>query len=120
MITLKNLHRATKQQIFEQVVTHLLKQNAKSMNGGSCAYRGDGGLSCAAGYLIADDEYREEFEDVRWKSLVEKCLVPKRNANLIDALQLTHDKTDVEHWREQFKRVAKSYRLKSDFIDEIQ
>ena len=119
MITLKNLHRATKQQIFEQVATHLLKQNAKSMNGLFCAYRGDDGLSCAAGCLVADDEYNEEFEEIEWQSLVKEFDLPKRNDDLIQALQHIHDKVDVENWKEALKELAKSRRLKSIFMNEI-
>ncbi len=119
MITLKNLRRATKQQIFEQVATHLLKQNAKSMNGLSCAYRGDDGLSCAAGCLIADDEYNGEFEGIAWHSLVEKFDLPKRNDGLIQALQHIHDRVDVDNWRNSLRQLGQSYRLKYDFINEI-
>lgn len=51
-----------KQQTFDTVVAHLRRQNAQSMLGESCAYRGDGGLKCAVGCLIPDDRYTTDIE----------------------------------------------------------
>ncbi|MDO5609506.1 MAG: hypothetical protein Q4G62_01760, partial [Pseudomonadota bacterium] len=61
MITLKTLSSASAQAAADQIVQHLLTQNERSIldfaDPGLCAYRGMRGLKCAAGCLIADDEY---------------------------------------------------------------
>lgn len=55
MISLKNLHQATAQQVFDQVVGHLRSQGQKSqavLKLGvvtACVYRNPDGLKCAAG-----------------------------------------------------------------------
>lgn len=47
----------THQQIFEQVVTHLLTQKIRAISaGGNCVYRA-GTSKCAVGCLIPDDIY---------------------------------------------------------------
>lgn len=60
----KNL---TIRQVFAKVREHLLAQNKQSFgnsprNAGVCAYRGQDGLSCAVGCLIADEHYDDSFE----------------------------------------------------------
>lgn len=53
-----------KQDVFDYVVYNLLKQNMASYSEKEeqCAYRGDNNLKCAAGWVIADSEYKECFE----------------------------------------------------------
>ena len=65
----------TLQEIYDKVVNHLRTQNAKSLSfvcdtdeHASCAYRGDGGLKCAAGCLITDELYDNNMEDLAWGS----------------------------------------------------
>lgn len=70
IITLKNLHEATAQQVFTQVATHLLTQKERSFvidDRGEelCAYRGDNGLKCAAGCLISNDEYNPIMDGLK-------------------------------------------------------
>ena len=64
MITLKTLPQATAQEVFDQVTQHLLKQGKAARSGtGACRYRVETRgeiLKCAAGCLIADDEYAED------------------------------------------------------------
>lgn len=94
MITLATLHEATEQQIFDQVAAHLLKQQAKSMISLTmCAYRGRQGMMCAAGCLIADDEYDVEMDQhaTSWNSLVDRKLVPAAHESFIRGLQSVHD-----------------------------
>lgn len=54
----------TKQDLFNFVATHLIKQNRQSRasNTGTCAYRGKDGTKCAAGCLLEDEWYKPEFE----------------------------------------------------------
>lgn len=112
MITLKTLPYATEQEVFEQVAMHLLEQNQKSLDGHcECAYRGDAGLKCAAGCLIADDEYRVSFESENWASLVDAGHVPKKHKMLITRLQNIHDVITPTHWERFLKMLAKNLGL---------
>ena len=95
-VTLATLPHATEQEIFDQVVTHLAKQRIGSfMEGKGCAYRGEGGTMCAAGCLIADDEYDPQMDALStptaWSELVSKGLVPKQHEDFILELQRIHD-----------------------------
>jgi len=52
-----------RQEVFNTVRKHLLKQNAKAETwGGSCRYRTAEGLKCAVGCLIASEHYHPDFE----------------------------------------------------------
>lgn len=136
MITLKTLPQATEQEVFEQVARHLLIQNARSMSehsDGSCAYRGvdrktGKSLKCAAGCLIADDEYLPEMDPhpasesigIGWRAMHEKGMVPSEHVELIQSLQLLHDNTSVEDWSEALKKMADDWGLDGKFIDQMQ
>jgi hypothetical protein len=56
------------QPLFDEIVAHLRKQNARSLNvsqltgASGCAYRGDNGLTCAVGCLIPDELYSPFIE----------------------------------------------------------
>ena len=96
----KKLQDLSPQEIFDRVAAHLRRQKAPSMrynyaeNGELCAYRGDGGLKCAAGALISDDLYDPEMDakGVGWSTLVRSYpeLDTKYNALIMD-LQDVHD-----------------------------
>ena len=121
MITLKTLEQATAQQVFDQVATHLLAQNKHSkmrtkstIQVPRCAYRGDGGLMCAAGCLIAGEEYNSDnFEMLSWFTLVQHALVPNAHVDLISALQRVHDCSPVSEWPLWLQRVAENFDLKT-------
>lgn len=115
-ITLATLPTATAQQVFDQVATHLLTQNGKSLlpdlnYGEVCAYRGDGGRKCAAGCLIADNEYSCDWEWRTWERLEDLGHVPTVHMELIEALQKVHDSHEVHAWREQLANVARRFSL---------
>lgn len=120
-ITLKTLPQATAQQVFDQVAVHLLTQNAKSqvINAGDprCVYRGPNGALCAAGSLIADDEYHNDFEGVGWSFLRWGGRVPEAHSNLIIMLQRIHDALPVEDWREALEDLAARHGLNTFAID---
>ena len=108
MITLATLPQATEQEIFDQAVKHLLTQNAVSTGSdGSCKYRGDNGLICAAGCFISDDEYGPEMEGKNWGSLS----TPQKHIELISDLQIIHDDCLVEDWESELVDLAKGYDL---------
>lgn len=111
MITLATLPQATAQEVYDQAVEHCVRQGRRSMDKrmGYCAYRGDNDLKCAAGCLIADDEYSEEFEGHEWRELVDARLVPTAHADLIRELQNAHDLylcDGVEVFLERCRRIA--------------
>lgn len=110
-ITLATLPQATPEEVFEQVARHMLTQCERSASSGGCAYRGDGGLMCAAGCLISDDEYSPEFEEKLWGSLVAKGLVPEEHTELIEVLQEVHDQLPVDRWAQYLKGVASGRRI---------
>ena len=109
MITLKTLPTATAQEVFDHIANHLLTQNQRSLNPDSpfsCVYRSPQGLKCAAGCLIADDEYKPEMETYRWHCLIEDGLVPVEHSGLICDLQDIHDFDLVEYWPSKLLRIA--------------
>lgn len=123
MITLATLPRATKQEVFDQVVTHLLTQGQKCKDFDDdmdpvCVYRNSDGQSCAAGCLIGFGEYREElFEGKSWQVLIDEEIVPENHKSLISRLQNVHDNTLVEHWYNSLKDVAKTFNLSTITLD---
>ena len=116
MITLKTLHLATKQEVFDQVVTHLRTQRCKSISkGGTCQYRSEAPhsrvLKCAAGCLIADEEYIPSMERNTWGNLRKRKLVPRRHFRLIVALQTIHDMRHSLAWEREFRKTAGDFGL---------
>ncbi len=115
MITLKTLPQATAQEVFDQVARHLLTQGKKSIseNNQYCMYRGFNDTKCAAGCLIADDEYRSEFEIKTWAELViGGYVVSKNHYVLITKLQDIHDCHEPEDWRVILNNLAEESDLK--------
>lgn len=113
MINLKTLPEATAQEVFDQVAKHLLTQMRKSFRSFKgaeyCVYRGDDGLKCAAGCLIADDEYDESSMERRsWYGI---GAVPNDHSDLIRELQIVHDECDVSIWAERLNYVASCWQL---------
>lgn len=111
MITLATLEKATVQEVFDQIVNHLREQKVPSADdsGDMCMYRKEKDgvvLKCAAGCLIADNEYNPNWEDVPWGHL----RVPNAHKPLITDLQMVHD-SGVDFWESGFQRVAIEYNL---------
>ena len=119
IVTLKNLNEATAQQVFDQAVDHLRKQGVQCAEvDGTCLYR-NGELKCAAGALIADDEYLPQMDrqegdyGTGWVSLIQRGLVPDtEHTDLIVGLQSAHDDyKGPEHWEQSFAAVAAQHNL---------
>lgn len=121
MITLKTLPQATEQEVFDQVATHLLKQNVQSRGGskGYCVYKNQSGLKCAAGCLIGDDEYNPNFEDNSWGTLVTEGLVPDAHHKLIGELQTLHDNSGAEDWLGELTKFAIKRKLSTKVLEEL-
>ena len=106
-----------KKQVFQTVVTHLLTQNSKSLEGsdhGSCAYQNNDGKQCAIGVLIDSENYWPELEGkaadaVEVIEAVEKSLdthITRPDRDLLCKLQDIHDYSSVERWREELEELA--------------
>lgn len=110
VITLANLAESTPMEVFQFVEHHLLTQNAKSIGYKNriCYYHGDNNLKCAAGCLIADDEYTPKFETINWNILVQHKLVPAAHSKLIRELQCLHDDVPVDSWKLHLDLLRKS------------
>lgn len=102
----------TKQEIYNKVKAHLLKQNEKSMalvpDRGKpvCAYRGDNGMMCAAGILIPDELYSPEMENKPWLSMTDDFELNIGHRRFIQDLQSIHDHYDPPQWEAQLKALA--------------
>lgn len=119
MITLKTLPQATAQEIFDQVARHLLTQNEQSVDEvGNCLYR-CGKLKCAAGCLIADDEYSAAFEGDLWNSLVATNGITEKHRLLIQTLQCTHDDFAPPEWSVLLGDLAERFGLSRAVLEEF-
>jgi hypothetical protein len=119
------------QQIFDIAKKHLLKQNRRCTDDqGFCLYRSAGGLKCAVGVLIPDDEYHENMEHHMPRVLPRRpyhdkeCSTNVKNRELLnDALraggvdvaehqdlllmiQVVHDAEVPEDWPLALKKLA--------------
>lgn len=118
-ITLATLPQATAQQVFAQVAIHLLTQKQKSINDiNRCMYRGPYGLKCAAGCLIADDEYSFDFEGNSWASLMLDfpTMFPENHKQLIGELQYIHDDVTIDEWYDALTNLAMRHSLNYDCL----
>ena len=114
MITLKTLPQATAQEVFDQITQHLIKQGKPAKLAGGCRYRietAEEVLKCAAGCLIADDEYDESWENTDWPSLVADKFVPNSHERLIYRMQGIHDCKSPREWIRSFHEIAAEFSL---------
>lgn len=117
MITLATLSKATAQEVFERVANHLLTQNKKSTGlDFSCKYRGLNNTKCSVGSLISDDEYKCEFEGMRWHTIVVKYEITQAHLRLIMELQKIHDYIDICNWKCWLITTGKDNNLDTDFL----
>lgn len=122
-ITLANLAQATKQEVFDQVAKHLMKQGKQSTVWDAvaelerCVYHGPNGLMCAAGCLISDDEYEKNFEGRSWRSLVTESAVPSAHRAIITQLQEIHDNCPPELWLKKLRNCAQSNNLSTAILE---
>lgn len=136
-ISINTLSDFTEQEVFDRVAVHLLTQKAQSRLTvweveafvddieapftGSCAYRGDGGRMCAAGILIADSEYKKEFEGEYWTGVLTKMGLKPEDTNhtaLICLLQGVHDTYKPVAWHNELVEVANKRSLSTSAIDQ--
>ena len=109
-----------KQEVFDEIVTHLRKQECAAQDNSSlCMYRTQSGLKCAAGCLIRDEEYapwmeRRLFNSILMNEQAPKSLVDRleEHGNVIMRMQRIHDDYQPIQWEEQFQKVAEDFGLK--------
>lgn len=110
----------TAQEIFDKVLNHLRTQGKAAVDDeGTCAYRGEGGTSCAVGCLIPDALYSSEFEnkavaaDVFKKTL--EALGLTGHIKLLRSLQSAHDGSlhdgSVGRWEVSMESIAEANNL---------
>jgi hypothetical protein len=122
-VTLKTLAEATAQEVFDQVVKHLLEQGKRSfkldVDGDEfCLYRGSKGLKCAAGCLISDSEYKDDMEGRGWRNLVNIGYASDAHIDLIACLQAVHDKKELSTWREELLEISKRFDLNPQILEQ--
>jgi hypothetical protein len=118
----------TKQDLFNHIATHLIKQNDTSRHekGDDCAYRGTDGKRCAIGSIIDDEHYDKGFEGkgINYTPIMDaieasigrpidgrRDSVPHTERILLKRLQVIHDTELVEDWKDDLRRVAKEFEL---------
>lgn len=104
----------TRQEIYDKVKAHLLAQKKRSIteDPGSCAYRGVGGLKCAAGALIDDEHYRSDLEGCTCEELsvvaaLRRSGVRYTDIDIVRRLQEIHDFSMPRDWKKELESVAK-------------
>jgi hypothetical protein len=117
----------TDQEVLDRVAEHLLRQNERSYAHGICAYRGAGGLKCAAGCIIPDHLYSPDMEGtgqlrdygVRCAQVRDALGQVGANVNLVADLQGIHDRVSPEYWPTHLRAFAKSRDLDDSVIDRV-
>lgn len=102
----------TNQEIFDVVVRHLRKQNAKSRNDVMCLYRGLCGMKCAVGCLIPDELYEKDLEGSSVQDILDFLPgIEEAQIEFLERLQVIHDRQPVELWESSFVGFADKHKL---------
>lgn len=114
----------TKQEIFDKVAKHLLRQNKKAEDNISCLYRTTAGLRCAVGCLIPKRLYDPGIEGCPVESFIQGGLseigeqigLRPSHQPLLKQLQVVHDDSEPERWREGLRQVAREHKLNQEVL----
>lgn len=104
----------TKQEVFNVVREHLLKQGVRSENAaGSFRYRGPNGLMCAVGVIIPDDLYHPEMEGRVVKDIWHMFSLGyyPNVLDLLEDLQNVHDTYWPPVWAEKLEAIRQRHNL---------
>ena len=121
MITIENLEKYSRQEVFDFVVKHLLTQNKASNlydeNGLllGCAYRGKDGMKCAVGCLIPDHLYDENMESNDYETVMNKYGFSSAHHEILSKLQTIHDMSYEDEWKEDLEVMANEFDLAWNF-----
>lgn len=117
----------TKQEVFDKVATHLLRQGRPSkatFGGGGYrgAYRSKGGLKCAIGVLIPDDRYHKGLEgcsvkNAKVKASLDGVVDYGECYPLLKQLQFTHDQRWPEQWADCLAYIAGEHKLNANALE---
>lgn len=125
-ITIATLPEASAQEVFDWIVSNLLRQNHRSVgmvDKGrtddvlTCVYRSPEGYKCAAGWIIGDDEYQQSMENISWGSLNELGVVPSVHVDLISNAQYIHDTALPDEWEGRFAELGHLAGLNTLVVD---
>lgn len=118
----------SKQEVFNKVALHLLKQFTKSVDpnrSGTCLYRDGIGNKCAVGVLIPDEMYNREME---WRSSSQllECFPQLQSlfkedefpiiCDMLTFCQWIHDEFAPDQWYDQILKLAEKFDLNLDVI----
>jgi hypothetical protein len=116
------------QELFDKVVSFMIKQGKPSYKAGTCMYRGPEGTKCAVGCVLTDHYYRTNMEEMGIDNLIKKFILPKfikNNKDLLRDLQNAHDsnafsygennKNFIENFTYEVKGIAEDRNLKWNF-----
>lgn len=120
-----------KQEVFDKVARHLLTQNSRALFDpdnelSGCAYRAEGGKSCAVGCLIPDDLYDEKMENVPAGRLavefpkLRKLFNFDNSSIFLSLLQSIHDSRDVRSWFYELFTFAQKHNLDNSILKEFE
>lgn len=125
------------QEAFEYSVKHLAKQGGPSLKSGGCLYRGPDNRQCAIGWLIPDNLYEAEFEDLDLDEiqtrLEDSKIFEGLTLGFLSDLQAAHDRFYTtafgisvhpvpwnSSFKDAFKQVGGWHNLETGFIDELE
>lgn len=110
----------TKQDLFNHVARHLIRQNEQSRGGvgDTCMYRNGRGLSCAIGCCINGENYRPSFEGKAFSGgiyiAVEKSIgrqLESDEIGMLSDLRKIHDDWEPMDWFYKLNEIVDEYRL---------
>lgn len=111
-----------KQQIFDTVATHLLKQGEAATSHGRCRYRTESGLMCAVGCLIPDEKYTPKIEGRAVRDIPHMLpfYTTFDDLTLLGQLQAAHDleliDSGIEAWKGRMLLIAADYKLNAEAL----
>ena len=119
----------SRQETFETVVKHLIRQGKKAEVVGSlsCRYRTPDGLKCAAGCLIPDSEYSPSFEGQIVGGIIDGSLQRMNSLSLllvrlghdirfVRRLQVIHDFYEPNQWPERLRYLGQELDLDTSCV----
>ena len=122
-------NEAKAQYTFDQVAAHLIQQNERSINNWICAYRGTGGLRCAIGFCISNEDYDPKMEgcviSLAYNSSEIFKIIDKvsheycNDVYFLKMLQVIHDCNLPIKWPTTLKQFARRYNLDDSIVDII-
>ena len=119
-ITLETLEACEAQELFDQIVEHLLKQNKRSVNAqNEPAYYGLDGCKCPVGSLIPEDKYQKDFEGKGFYYVLLKLSLPRAYEWMMDRFEDIHYESPPEQWGDELKAMAIDMELSLTRLEEL-